>query len=75
MVLLSYMDALPEWDGMDRVTPLAQRISTKDFWVSDSYEHHSRFLKENSRYAQCFALSPDFNFQFSTFNFPYARAI
>ena len=32
--LLSYMDALPEWDGMDRVTPLAQRISTKDFWVN-----------------------------------------
>ncbi len=32
--LLSYMDALPEWDGADRVTPLAQRISTKDFWVN-----------------------------------------
>ena len=27
--------------------------------VSDSYEHHSRFLKENSRYAGCFKLSPD----------------
>lgn len=27
--------------------------------VSDSYEHHSRFLKENSRYARCFTLSPD----------------
>lgn len=27
--------------------------------VGDSYEHHSRFLKENSRYAQCFTLSPD----------------
>ncbi|WP_032571845.1 glucosaminidase domain-containing protein, partial [Bacteroides fragilis] len=27
--------------------------------VGDSYEHHSRFLKENSRYARCFALSPD----------------
>lgn len=27
--------------------------------VGDSYEHHSRFLKENSRYAKCFALSPD----------------
>ena len=26
---------------------------------SDSYEHHSRFLKENSRYARCFSLSPD----------------
>ena len=32
--LLSYMNTLPEWDGMDRVTPLAQRISTKDFWVN-----------------------------------------
>ncbi len=27
--------------------------------VGDSYEHHSRFLKENSRYARCFALAPD----------------
>ena len=27
--------------------------------VGDSYEHHSRFLKENSRYAGCFALAPD----------------
>lgn len=27
--------------------------------AGDSYEHHSRFLKENSRYAQCFKLSPD----------------
>lgn len=27
--------------------------------VGDSYEHHSQFLKENRRYAQCFKLSPD----------------
>lgn len=27
--------------------------------VADSYEHHSRFLKENKRYEQCFSLSPD----------------
>ena len=27
--------------------------------VGDSYEHHSRFLKENSRYAGCFTLAPD----------------
>ena len=27
--------------------------------VGDSYEHHSRFLAENSRYAKCFKLSPD----------------
>lgn len=27
--------------------------------VGESYEHHSRFLKENSRYAKCFTLSPD----------------
>ena len=32
--LLSYMNTLPEWDGKDRVTPLAQRLSTKDFWVN-----------------------------------------
>lgn len=27
--------------------------------VADSYEHHSSFLKENIRYKECFALSPD----------------
>lgn len=27
--------------------------------VRDSYEHHSKFLKENSRYAACFALAAD----------------
>lgn len=27
--------------------------------VGDSYEHHSTFLKENVRYRDCFALSPD----------------
>lgn len=27
--------------------------------VMDSYEHHSKFLKENSRYSACFQCSPD----------------
>ena len=27
--------------------------------VGDSYEHHSKFLMENKRYAGCFALAPD----------------
>ena len=27
--------------------------------VAESYEHHSQFLKENSRYASLFKLSPD----------------
>lgn len=27
--------------------------------VGDSYEHHSKFLAENKRYAGCFALAPD----------------
>ena len=27
--------------------------------VADSFEHHSRFLANNRRYAQCFKLSPD----------------
>lgn len=27
--------------------------------VGDSYEHHSKFLAENRRYAGCFALAPD----------------
>ena len=31
---LTYMDTLPQWDGVDRVTPLAQRISKKAFWIN-----------------------------------------
>lgn len=27
--------------------------------VSESYEHHSQFLRQNVRYAKCFELSPD----------------
>ena len=27
--------------------------------VADSYEHHSKFLANNQRYAKCFQLSPD----------------
>ena len=30
---LYYMESLPEWDGVDRVTELAQRISDKPLWV------------------------------------------
>ena len=32
--LLTYMAELPTWDGIDRVTPLAHRISTKAVWVN-----------------------------------------
>ena len=28
-----YMDHLPAWDGVDRVTPLAQRVSHQSLWV------------------------------------------
>ncbi len=28
-----YFDSLPEWDGKDRVTPLAQRVSDDALWV------------------------------------------
>lgn len=31
---LAYMDTLPRWDGVDRVTPLAQRVSQKALWVN-----------------------------------------
>ena len=31
--MLSYMQNLPVWDGRDRVTPLAHRISTDPLWV------------------------------------------
>ena len=30
---LHYMNHLPQWDGVDRVTPLAMRISRKPMWV------------------------------------------
>lgn len=30
---LHYMSYLPQWDGVDRVTPLAVRISRKPMWV------------------------------------------
>ena len=31
---LHYMNTLPAWDGTDRVTPLAERISHKPLWVN-----------------------------------------
>lgn len=31
--MMTYMAELPEWDGQDRVTPLALRISDKAYWV------------------------------------------
>lgn len=31
---LSYMHTLPAWDGIDRITPLAQRVSHKTLWVN-----------------------------------------
>ena len=31
---LSYMEELPEWDGVDRVTPLSLRISDESCWVN-----------------------------------------
>ena len=31
---LAYMDGLPQWDGIDRVTPLALRVSPAEHWVS-----------------------------------------
>lgn len=32
-LFLHYMSHLPQWDGVDRVTPLAVRISRKPMWV------------------------------------------
>jgi hypothetical protein len=28
-----YLESLPKWDGKDRVTPLAERISKSEYWV------------------------------------------
>lgn len=30
---LTYMAELPVWDGIDRVTPLAHRVSSAEYWV------------------------------------------
>ncbi|MGL4853283.1 MAG: VapE domain-containing protein [Phocaeicola sp.] len=32
--LLHYLEQLPKWDGIDRITPLAHRISTDELWVA-----------------------------------------
>ena len=29
----AYMQQLPQWDGRDRITPLAQRVATGELWV------------------------------------------
>lgn len=29
----AYMESLPEWDGRDRITPLARRVGGDDLWV------------------------------------------
>lgn len=31
--LTDYLDSLPEWDGVDRLTPLARRVSDDALWV------------------------------------------
>ena len=31
-----YMENLPEWDGIDRVTPLLQRVSDDELWLKGS---------------------------------------
>lgn len=31
--ITAYLESLPQWDGTDRLTPLAQRVSTDELWV------------------------------------------
>ena len=31
--MINYLSHLPAWDGGDRITPLAQRVSHTDYWV------------------------------------------
>ena len=31
--MINYLSHLPAWDGCDRITPLAQRVSHTDYWV------------------------------------------
>ena len=56
--------ATPEWIaqggryGLYTDDKLNEKFCSYDS-VGDSYEHHSRFLKENGRYARCFTLAPD----------------
>ena len=35
---LTYMAELPAWDGIDRVTPLALRVSSAEHWVKDFHK-------------------------------------
>jgi hypothetical protein len=28
-----YLDSLPNWDGKDRITPLAERVSKSEYWI------------------------------------------
>ena len=32
--IIDYLRHLPEWDGCDRITPLAERVSHTDYWVN-----------------------------------------
>lgn len=32
-----YLDELPEWDGIDRVSALARRVSENSLWEKDSH--------------------------------------
>jgi len=50
----SYIENLPQWDGVDRVTPLARRVSDEEIWLNsfpslDAGCHCS--MDEHGRYA------------------------
>ena len=54
-----YIQELPEWDGEDRLTDLAQRVSTEAYWVKHFHRWMlalmAQWMGKNTTYANCVA--------------------
>ena len=54
-----YIQELPKWDGEDRLTDLAQRVSTEAYWVKHFHRWMlalmAQWMGKNTTYANCVA--------------------
>ena len=54
-----YIQELPKWDGEDRLTDLAQRVSTEAYWVKHFHRWMlalmAQWMGKNTTYANCMA--------------------
>ena len=54
-----YIQELPEWDGEDRLTDLAQRVSSEEYWVKHFHRWMlavmAQWMGKNTTYANCVA--------------------